>query len=74
MVTFGRWRPVLVVLATLLIGFFDSLQYLLQAIGIAVPSQLLLALPYVVALLVLVFVGKGQAAPASLGLAYRREK
>jgi len=73
MVTFGRWKPAFVFLAALLIGFFDSLQYLMQAIGVQVPSQLLLALPYVVALLVLVLVGKGSAAPASLGLPYRRE-
>ena len=74
MVTFGRWRPLFVFLAALLIGFFDSLQYLLQARGVQVPSQLLIALPYVVALLVLVVVGKGAGAPASLGLSYRREK
>jgi general nucleoside transport system permease protein len=74
MVTFGRWRPVFVFLSALLIGFFDSLQYSFQAMGVEVPAQLLLALPYVVALLVLVLVGKGAAAPASLGLAYRREK
>lgn len=74
MVTFGRWKPVFVFLAAILIGFFDSLQYLLQAKGVQVPSQLLLALPYVVALLVLVIAGKGAAAPASLGVAYRREE
>jgi ABC-type uncharacterized transport system permease subunit len=73
MVTFGRWRPVFVFLSALLIGFFDSLQYVMQAAGVQVPAQLLLALPYVVALLVLVIVGKGTAAPASLGVAYRRE-
>lgn len=73
MVTFGRWRPLYVFLAALLIGLFDSLQYLFQARGVAVPSQLLLALPYAVALLVLVIVGKGTAAPASLGVPYRRE-
>jgi ABC-type uncharacterized transport system permease subunit len=72
MVTFGRWRPALVFLSALLIGFFDSLQYLMQAIGVHIAAELLLALPYVVALLVLVIVGKGSAAPASLGVAYRR--
>ena len=58
----------------LLIGFFDSLQYLFQAIGVHAPTQLLLALPYVVALVVLVIVGKGGGAPASLGVPYRRDK
>lgn len=73
MVTFGRWKPGFVFLAALLIGFFDSLQYLLQAMGVQAPVQLLLALPYVVALLVLVIVGEGASAPASLGVPYRRE-
>jgi simple sugar transport system permease protein len=74
MVTFGRWRPLLVVLAALLIGFIDSLQFLLQAMGVKAPAELLLALPYVVALLVLVVVGKGSAAPESLGVPYRRSE
>jgi len=73
MVTFGRWKPLFVFLAALLIGFFDSLQYVLQGQGVKAPTQLLLALPHAVALLVLVAVGKGAAAPASLGSPYRRE-
>ncbi|RYG36203.1 ABC transporter permease [bacterium] len=72
-VTFGRWKPVGVLLAALLIGLAESLQFVLQARGVAVPYQLLLALPYVVALLVLVIAGRGTAAPASLGVPYRRE-
>jgi len=74
MVTFGRWRPPYVFLAALLIGFAESLQFRFQAIGSKVPFQLMIALPYLVALVVLIFVGKGTVAPASLGVAYRREK
>ncbi len=74
MVTFGRWKPHLVVLAALLIGFVESLQYRFQSLGLNVPFQLLLALPYIVALMVLVFVGKGTLAPAALGRAYQRDK
>ncbi len=72
-VTFGRWKPLYVFLAALLIGFFESFQYFLQAAGVHVASQLLPAMPYVVALLVLVVAGKGGSAPASLGIPYRRE-
>lgn len=74
MVTFGRWRPGWVLLAALTIGFVDLLQYRFQAMGWHAPFQLMLALPYLVALLVLVFVGKGAAAPQALGRPHRREK
>ncbi len=74
MVTFGRWKPAFVFMACLLIGYLDSLQYVLQARGSAVPFQLLIALPYVAALVVLVAVGKGTVVPAALGRPYSREK
>jgi len=71
MVTFGRWRPVWVFAAAMLIGFAESLQFSLQSNQ--VPFQLWVALPYVLALLVLVFAGKGAPAPGALGVPYRRE-
>ncbi|HEY0866875.1 MAG TPA: hypothetical protein VGE01_05840, partial [Fimbriimonas sp.] len=74
MVTFGRWHPLGVVAAALLIGFVESLQYWFQGIGLNVPYQLMTALPYVIALLVLVFVGKGTQAPSALGVPYRSER
>lgn len=74
MVTFGRWRPVWVLLASLLIGYAESLQFTLQAKGVGVPHELLVAAPYVLALLVLVIAGKGTAAPSALSLPYRREQ
>jgi simple sugar transport system permease protein len=74
MVTFGRWRPGFVFAATLLVGFAESLQYTLQASGVQAPYQLMLALPYLLAILVLVLVGRGTQAPGALGAAYRREE
>jgi ABC-type uncharacterized transport system permease subunit len=74
MVTFGRWKPWYVFAASLLIGYAESLQFTLQARGSAVPYQLLLAMPYVLALLVLVFVGRSSPAPAALTVPYRREQ
>lgn len=73
MVTFGRWRPIWVMAASLLVGYANSLQFDLQAKGIALPTELFVALPYLVALAVLVVVGKGTAVPAALGIPYRRE-
>ena len=74
MVTFGRWKPHFAFLAALLIGYVVSLQYKFQTFGSAVPYQLMIALPYVIALIVLVVVGKGTAAPGALAQPYRKDK
>lgn len=73
MVTFGRWKPTWVFAASLLVGYAESLQFVFQSKGWHVPFQLLIAAPYVLALLVLVGFGRGSAAPAALGKPYRRE-
>lgn len=74
LVTFGRWRPLWVLTAALLVGYSESVQYTLQARNLSVPGELLQSLPYLVALAVLVVVGKGTAMPAMLAVPYRREK
>ncbi len=74
LVTFGQWRPGWVAAGALLIGFLESLQFKAQAAGWKVPVQFLLAMPYVVSLLVLVFIGKRTLSPAALGQPYRRSK
>jgi general nucleoside transport system permease protein len=74
MVTFGRWRPGFVLLACLLIGLAESMQFRIQSYGWKVPFQLMIAMPYMLALLVLVIVGKGSRAPQALGVAYRKDK
>ncbi len=75
LVTFGRWQPHWAALTALLLGYTQSLQYSLQGrsiLGVVVPSQLWLALPYVLALVVLVMVGSGSATPRALGRPYER--
>ena len=67
-VVLGRWRPMGVLIASLLFGAASALQYLFQAMGWRVPYQLFLALPYVLTLLALAgFAGRKIEAPASLG-------
>lgn len=73
LVTFGRWNPIWVLVVALFIGYLDSLQFSYQAGGSHIPYQLLLAAPFAVALLVLVFLGKGAPAPKALGRPYRRD-
>jgi simple sugar transport system permease protein len=66
-VVLGRWHPAGVLAASLLFGGATALQYVFQALGLAVPYQLFLMLPYGLTLLALVgAVGKVRA-PGELG-------
>jgi ABC-type uncharacterized transport system permease subunit len=66
-VVLGRWNPVGVLLAALLFGAANALQFAFQAMGLSVPYQLFLVMPYALALLALAgAVGKSRA-PAGLG-------
>jgi simple sugar transport system permease protein len=68
----GRRHPFGVLLAALFFGFATALQFHFQALGLAVPFQFFLILPYVLTLLVLAaHVGRASA-PAALGQPYRR--
>lgn len=72
-IVFGRWKPPLVALATLLFGFFDALQLRLQAsTSNVIPYQFFLMLPYVVTLIALWIVGSASG-PAASGKPYTRE-
>lgn len=74
MVTFGQWRPIWVFGASLLIGLAEMLQFRLQAQGLGLPEELFIALPYILALGVLITVGKGAVAPAALAQPFRRQR
>ena len=65
-VVLGRWKPIGVGLAALLFAATTSLQYLAQAMGLDVPYQLVLALPYVLTLAGLAGVGGRATPPATL--------
>jgi len=66
-VVLGRWSPVGVLLAALLFGAATALQYLLQALGLDVPYQLFLMLPYLLVLLALAGAVGRVRAPVELG-------
>lgn len=65
-VVLGRWHPGGVALAALVFGAASALQFLLQALGLALPYQLFLALPYVLTLAALAGVAGRVRAPAAL--------
>jgi general nucleoside transport system permease protein len=73
-VVLGRWNPLLVLLAAVFFGAASALQFFLQAVGLDLPYQLFLALPYVLTLAALAgWVGRARA-PAALAQAWPRER
>lgn len=66
-VVLGRWHPAGVAVAALLFGAASALQFVFQSMGLEVPYQLFLMLPYALTLLALGgAVGRARA-PADLG-------
>jgi simple sugar transport system permease protein len=66
-VVLGRWHPLGVALAALVFGAASALQFLLQSLGLDLPYQLFLALPYGLTLAALAGVAGRVRAPAALG-------
>lgn len=66
-VVLGRWHPAGVALAALLFGAATALQYLFQTMGLDVPYQLFLMLPYGLTLLALAGLVGRVRPPADLG-------
>lgn len=76
LVLLGRWRPGWVALGAVALGAATALQFHLQGMGLAgVPYHLLLALPYLLALVVLALLPRALAAgPAALGKPYQPQR
>ncbi|MBW8772076.1 MAG: ABC transporter permease [Gemmatimonadetes bacterium] len=66
-VVLGRWSPFGVLAAALLFGALQALQFLLQGMGLDLPYQLFLVLPYALTLLALAGLVGRTRAPAGLG-------
>ncbi|MDY0094449.1 MAG: ABC transporter permease [Candidatus Vecturithrix sp.] len=71
-VIFGRWHPLGAMIATLLFGIADALQLRLQGLGVNVPYQFLLMLPYIFTILAMVGVVKRTNAPTALAVPYEK--
>lgn len=69
----GLWRPYSILAATLVFSFLDALQLQIQGVGIAIPYQLMLMMPYVAAIVALMIRRSRANAPAMLGVPYSRE-
>jgi len=69
----GNWQPFGMVLAAFVFSFFEAFQLQAQSLGVQFPYELLLALPYVIAIIFLVVSRARSEAPAQLGEPYHRE-
>jgi len=70
---FGNWMPFGSFAAGLLFGFTDALASKVAILGINIPSEFLLMLPYIATMIVLAgVVGRGQM-PAADGVPYEKE-
>lgn len=73
-VIFGRWNPLGILAASLLFGAADALQLTVKGIGINVPYQFLLMLPYVLTITTLAMFAGHPAVPRGLYQPYHRTR
>ncbi len=69
----GSWLPLRILVAALVFAFLDSFQLHLQGVGVQIPHQILLAIPYVFAILAVMSSRARSEAPSHLGIPYIRE-
>lgn len=69
----GNWQPGRMLIATLIFAFLDAFQFTAQGIGTVIPFQLLLAMPYVLALIALMSSRVRSRMPGALGIPYTKE-
>ncbi|HUC90433.1 MAG TPA: ABC transporter permease [Paenibacillus sp.] len=79
LIIFARWNPVRALLCAYFFGMLDTLGFRIQLIGSEIPSYFLKMIPYIVTILVLMFLGwrnrnKPSGAPEALGVPYIREQ
>lgn len=69
---FGKWSPMGAVFAALLFGFADNLQSTLSIIGVAIPSEFMLMVPYIATIIAVTGLVGRVRAPAADGIPYSR--
>lgn len=79
LIIFARWNPVRALVCAYFFGVLDTLGFRVQLIGSHIPSYFLKMIPYILTILVLMFLGwrnrnKPSGAPEALGVPYIREQ
>ena len=73
LVYFGSWRPFGILAGALLFSMVNALQLWIQVLGIPIPSELAVMMPYILTILVLTLsLSKGKG-PSALTKAFERE-
>jgi simple sugar transport system permease protein len=72
LVYFGSWRPAGVLLGSLIFSLVNALQVWMQVLGVPVPSDIAVMMPYVLTILVLVFTVQRARPPAALTKPFER--
>ncbi|MEA5048854.1 MAG: ABC transporter permease [Eubacteriales bacterium] len=67
------WHPVYAMIGAFGYGMINALQLRLQAMNVDCPYQLLLALPYIVAIMSLLLAGRNKRGPRTVGGIFERE-
>jgi general nucleoside transport system permease protein len=69
----GNWKPVRMIVATLIFAFLGALQVTLTTFDISLPYEVLLIMPYVLALVALMLSRVRSAMPAKMGVPYSKD-
>jgi len=69
-VIFGAWNPIFAFGASLVFGMASAATTLLSGLGVGLPPQILLSIPYIVTLVVVAGLIGRVRAPASAGRPY----
>ena len=69
---FGKWSPIGALFAALLFGFATNLQSTLSIIGVAIPSEFMLMVPYIATIIAVTGLVGRVRAPAADGIPYIR--
>ena len=72
LVYFGGWRPFVVLAGSLVFSFVNALQVWVQVLGLPIPSDIAVMMPYVLTIVVLIVSGQRVRAPAALTVPFER--
>lgn len=72
LVYFGGWRPFMVLAGSLIFSLVNALQVWAQVLGLPIPSDIAVMMPYVLTIVVLVFSAQRVRAPAALTRPFQR--
>ena len=72
LVYFGGWRPVGIMLGALLFSSVNALQLWMQVLGVGIPSDIAVMLPYLLTIVALAFTVRRVRQPAALNKPFER--